>query len=489
MLLSSLILTPLIGAVYIGSVKVYNEKSSLTTKYSIKTIALATSVFNFLLSLIILILFNNSTNHFQYVQEHYNMQIFDIYLGADGVSIYFILLTTLIMPIALLSNWNSIKENIKSYLIIILVLESLLLGVFMTLDIMLFYIFFESTLPPLFILIGLFGSDNKINASFYLFLYTLWGSLFLLLSILSIYSYTGSTDYDVLFKLNLDYKTQLFIFIGIFIAFAVKTPTIFLNNWLLKAHVESPLSGSIILAAIVLKLSLYGIFRLILPILPKALLDYTFIVFTISVITIIYASFSTIRTIDIKELIAYSSVCHAAVYLIGAFSNSIQGIEGSIILGLAHGFVSSGLFIAAGGILYDRTHTRIISHYRGIAQLMPVFAILFFLLALGNCGVPLTLNFIGEFMSLYSIIEKSLILGIIACSSIVFSAAYTIYMFNRVAFGGSFSKLLQESLYDLSKREFILLLILVLFTISYGIYPSFITNVLDYSMNNLIYNI
>jgi NADH-ubiquinone oxidoreductase chain 4 len=489
MLLSSLVLTPLISAVYISSVKVYNEENSSTTKYSIKTIALAASVLNFLLSLIILVLFNNSTNQFQYIQEHYNMQIFDVYLGADGVSIYFLLLTTLIMPIALLSNWNSIKENIKSYLIIILVLESLLLLVFMTLDIMLFYIFFESTLPPLFILIGLFGSDNKINASFYLFLYTLWGSLFLLLSILSIYSYTGSTDFDVLFKLNLEYKTQLFIFIGIFIAFAVKTPTIFLNNWLLKAHVESPLSGSIILAAIVLKLSLYGIFRLILPILPKALLDYTFIIFTISVITIIYASFSTLRTIDIKELIAYSSVCHAGVYLIGAFSNSLQGIEGSIILGLAHGFVSSGLFISAGGILYDRTHTRIISHYRGIAQLMPMFAILFFLLALGNCGVPLTLNFIGEFMSLYSIIEKSPILGILACSSIVFSAAYTIYMFNRVAFGGSFSKLLQESLYDLSKREFILLLILVLFTISYGIYPSFITNTLDYSMNNLIYSI
>jgi NADH-ubiquinone oxidoreductase chain 4 len=417
------------------------------------------------------------------------MQIFDVYLGIDGVSVYFILLTTLIMPLALLSNWDSIKENIKSYLIIMLLLESLLLMVFMTLDIMLFYIFFESTLPPLFILIGLFGSDNKINASYYLFLYTLWGSLFLLLSILSTYSYTGSTDFDVLFKLNLEYKTQLFLFIGIFIAFAVKTPTIFLNNWLLKAHVESPLGGSIILAAIVLKLSLYGVFRLILPILPKAFLDYTFIIFTINVITIIYASFSTLRTVDIKELIAYSSVCHAAVYLIGAFSNTIQGLEGCIILGLAHGFVSSGLFIAGGGILYDRTHTRIISHYRGVAQLMPIFAILFFLLALGNCGAPLTLNFIGEFMSLYSILEKSPILGILASSSIVFSAAYTIYMFNRVSFGGSFSKLLQESLYDLNKREFTLLFILVLFTVIYGIYPSFITNTLDYSMNSLIFSL
>ena len=490
MLLSLLILIPIIASIYIGSIKVYQEENILFSKnFSSKTIALFASVINFLLSLILLILFNNSTNQFQYTQEHYNMQIYDIYLGVDGISIYFILLTTLIMPLALLSNWSSIKENVKSYLIIMLLLESLLLTVFMTLDIMLFYIFFESTLPPLFILIGLFGADNKISASYYLFLYTLWGSLFLLLSILSTYSYTGSTDFDVLFKLNLEYKSQLFLFIGIFIAFAVKTPTIFLNNWLLKAHVESPLGGSILLAAIVLKLSLYGIFRLILPILPKAFLDYTFIIFTINVITIIYASFSTLRTIDVKELIAYSSVSHAAVYLIGAFSNTVQGLEGSILLGLAHGFVSSGLFISVGGILYDRTHTRIISHYRGIAQLMPIFAIFFFILALGNCGAPLTLNFLGEFMSLYSIIEKSPILGIFACSSIIFSAAYTIYMFNRVSFGGPFSKLLQESLYDINKREFILLFILVVLTIIYGVYPLSITTTLDYSINNLLFSI
>jgi NADH-ubiquinone oxidoreductase chain 4 len=243
------------------------------------------------------------------------------------------------------------------------------------------------------------------------------------------------------------------------------------------------------LAGIVLKLSLYGIFRLILPILPKASLDYTFIVFTISVITIIYASISTIRTTDIKELIAYSSVCHAAVYLIGAFSNSLQGIEGSIILGLAHGFVSSGLFICAGGILYDRTHTRVIYYYRGAAQLMPIFAILFFILALGNCGAPLTLNFIGEFMSLYGIIERLPILGVFACSSIVFSAAYTIYMFNRISFGGSFSKTIEGGLLDVNKREFILLFILVIFTVIFGIYPSLIINLLDYSLTNLIYSI
>ena len=380
MLLSSLVCIPLVGIITVSSISFYKEE------FYAKFIALGASVLNLTISLWILLLFHSSTNQFQYVQEHYNMQIFDLYLGVDGISIYFILLTTIIMPIALLANWNSIKENVKSYLIIMLLLETLLLIVFMASDTMLFYIFFESILPPLFLLIGIFGSDNKVSASYYLFLYTLWGSLFLLLSILSTSSIMGSTDFDVLFQLNFEYKTQIFLFIGIFIAFAVKTPTIFLNNWLLKAHVESPLGGSIVLAGIVLKLSLYGIFRLILPILPKASLDYTFIVYTISVITIIYASISTIRTTDIKELIAYSSVCHAAVYLIGAFSNSIQGLEGSIVLGLAHGFVSSGLFICAGGILYDRTNTRVIYYYRGLAQLMPIFSILFFILALGNCG-------------------------------------------------------------------------------------------------------
>ncbi len=432
-------------------------------------------------------LFDFSNNQFQFIQEHYDLSYYDIYLGVDGLSIYFVLLTTIIMPIALVSNWNSITNNIRSYLIIMLLLESLLLAVFLVLDILLFYIFFESILPPLFILIGLFGSSNKVRASFYIFLYTLWGSLFLLLSILTMSSIMGTTYFDALFKSNFDYTTQIFLFCGIFLAFAVKTPTIFLNNWLLKAHVESPLGGSIVLAAIVLKLSLYGIFRLILPILPKVSLNYTYIVFIIGVITIIYASFSTLRTTDIKELIAYSSVSHAAVYLIGVFSNTIQGIEGGIVLGLAHGFVSSGLFICAGGVLYDRSGTRSIYFYKGIAQIMPLFAILFFILSLGNCGAPLTLNFVGEFMSLYGVFERLPLLGVLASSSIVFSAAYTIYMYNRISFGGSFSKFFDENISDITKREFFLLFTLVLFTVIFGIYPSFILDGLHYYAGSYLY--
>ena len=486
MLLTFLLLIPILGVFSISTGMSY-ELSSLNIK-RIKIIGLSTSIVNLLVSLMVFILFDFSNNQFQFVQEYHEISSFDFYLGLDGLSIYFVMLTTIITPIALLSNWNSIKNNVRSYVIIILLLETLLLAVFLVLDILLFYIFFESILPPLFILIGLFGSSNKVRASFYLFLYTLFGSLFLLLSILAMSSIMGTTDFDALYKTNFNYSTQLFLFYGIFIAFAVKTPTIFLNTWLLKAHVESPLGGSIILAAIVLKLSLYGIFRLILPLLPKASLDYTYIIYLIGVITIIYASFSTLRTIDVKELIAYSSVSHAAVYLIGVFSNTIQGIEGGIALGLAHGFVSSGLFICAGGVLYDRSGTRLISYYRGIAQIMPLFSILFFILSLGNCGVPLTLNFVGEFMSLYGVFERLPLLGVFASSSIVFSAAYTIYMFNRITFGGSFSKFFEANISDINKREFFILLTLVAFTVILGIYPAPILDGLHYSVSSLIYN-
>ena len=482
-MLSSLLLIPIIG-VFVILIYINNGISLI----NIRLIALTTSMISLFISIVIFIIFDFSTNQFQLVQEYHEISYFNFYLGIDGLSIYFVLLTTIITPISLLSNWKSISKDVQSYVIIILLLETLLLAVFLVLDILLFYIFFESILPPLFILIGMFGSDNRVKASFYLFLYTLLGSLFLLLSILAMSSIMSTTDFDTLFKGNFIYLTQLFLFYGIFIAFAVKTPTIFLNIWLLKAHVESPLGGSIILAAIVLKLSLYGIFRLILPILPKAYMEYTYIIYLIGVITIIYASLSTLRTIDVKELIAYSSVSHAAVYLLGVFSNSIQGIEGGINLGLAHGLVSPGLFICAGGILYDRSHTRLIALYKGVAQIMPLFAILFFILCLGNCGVPLSLNFIGEFLSLYGVFERSSLFGVFASSSIVFSAAYTIYMYQRISFGGSYSKMFTVNIPDLSKRELVVILTLVVPIIILGIYPAPILDAIHYSVSTLIYS-
>jgi NADH-ubiquinone oxidoreductase chain 4 len=485
MYLSLLILLPLLGIFFIYSNDFYFNKNNLSNN----TIAFTISIIDLIISLIILLEYDYSNNQFQFIESNYFFNNLNLYLGIDGISIYFVILTNIIIPLAILSNWNSIKDKKKAYLVIMLLLQSLLLGVFVVLDYLLFYIFFESTLPPLFLLIGLFGSKDKVRASFYLFLYTLWGSLFLLLSIITLSSFLSNTDFNFMFKTNIDYVIQLFLFFGIFLAFAVKTPTIFLNNWLLKAHVESPLGGSIILAAIVLKLSLYGIFRLILPILPKIYINYTYFIFTIGVITILYASISTLRTIDIKELIAYSSVSHAAVYLIGSFSNVIQAIEGSILLGIAHGFVSSGLFICVGGVLYDRFGTRLIYYYKGMTQIMPIFSILFFLLCLSNCGVPLSLNFLGEFLCLYGTFERLPLLGLLASTSIVLSAAYTMYMYNRISFGGIYSKYFDTYALDVTKREFFLLFILILFTVILGIYPALILNGLHFVTSLLLYNL
>lgn len=485
MLLLSLILVPLFGTLMIFIF--YTDADYKTKENTLKISALIVTVLDLFISLIIWFLFDNSCKYFQFVQEHYTIGHYDFYLGLDGLSIYFVLLTTLIAPISIISNWKSINSKTAYFLVIILLLESALLLIYTVLDILMFYIFFESILAPLFILIGFFGSTDKLRASFYFFLYTFLGSLFMLLSIITVSSLTGCTDMDIIYKTDYAYLTQIFLFMGIFVAFAVKTPVIFLNTWLLKAHVESPLSGSVILAAIVLKLSLYGVFRLILPLVPKAFIFYTHIIFVICVITILYASFSTIRTIDVKELIAYSSVSHAAVYFAGILSNVIQGIQGGILLGLAHGFVSSGLFISGGGVLYDRSSTRTINYYGGLAQIMPIFSVLFFILCLGNCGAPLTLNFVGEFMSLYGIFERLSLAGILASSSIVLSAVYTIFMFNRIIFGGVF-KGWYTYLPDLNKREYSMLLILVIFTVILGIYPSIILDSLNYSVTSILFN-
>lgn len=513
MLLSSLLFIPLLGVLLISAVKstetgmyvgsLAADDKSLDRFYRwmafahtrpksdfifSKLVALGTSIINLIISLIIYISFDFSSNQFQFVSSLGDTSLCSLDIGVDPLSIYFVLLTTFIAPITLLSNWNSINNNVVTFNIIILLLESLLLGSFMALDLLLFYVFFESILPVFFILIGIFGSVNRVRAGYYLFLYTLGSSLFMLLSILTIGSVAGSTSFDVVFKTNFDFSLQIVLFVGIFVAIGVKTPLYGLNSWLLKAHVESPLAGSVLLAAIVLKLALYGIFRLLLPILPKACLFFAPFIFVYSVITIIYAAFSTLRTTDIKEIIAYSSVGHAAVYLMGAFSNTVQGIEGSILLGLGHGFVSSGLFIIVGGILYDRTGTRNIAFYRGLAQMMPLLSILFFIFILANCGTPLTLNFVGEFLSLYGSVERLPVVGALACSSIVLSAAYSVYLYNRVVFGGSFSKYFKESISDLTQREFFLLLVLAFFTVLFGLYPSSILDGLHYGVSSLIYN-
>lgn len=464
-----------------------------------KWVTLWVIIANLIISLLIFILKDPTNVQFEYGSENnYIQSNLNLDLATDNISLFFVLLVAIIFPIALLANWKSIKSNLISFVIIILLLQILLQLVFLIQDTLLYYVFFESILAPLFILIGLYGSNERIRASYYIFLYTLIGSLFMLLSIVNILSYIGVTEFLTIFKINFLYLIQVFLFFGVFIAFAVKTPVIYLNNWLLKAHVESPLSGSIILAAIVLKLSLYGIIRLIIPFFPEAVVYITSLIFTIGVITIIYASLSTIRITDIKELIAYSSVSHAAVYLLGIFSNVIQGIIGAIVLGIGHAFSSSGLFTSVGGVLYDRYYTRLISYFRGIAQIMPIFCILFFLLCLANCGVPLTLNFTGEFTSLYGTFSRLPYAGFLATlSSVILSACYTIYMYNRIAFAGSFYKYINlkikgfnisECLPDISYREFFILFILLYLTFLLGIYPNFILDNIFYDAHYLIFN-
>ena len=488
MLLGSLIIIPIVGIILVSNTDESFLNEEVMENYA-KQIALIIAIINLIISLFIFIWFNESTNQYQFILTEYDLGFYNLYLGVDGQSIYFVLLTTFIIPIALISNWNSIVVNVRSFLILILLLEALLIATFLVLDILLFYIFFESTLIPLFLLIGMWGSTNKVRASYYLFLYTLFGSLFMLLAILVLNSIGGTTDIVSLSKINIDFLTQKWLFGGFMLAIAIKTPFYGLHTWLLKAHVEAPLSVSILLAAVVLKLGLYAIMRIVLPILPEASLYFSPLVYTVCVISIVYGSLSTLRCVDIKEIVAYSSVCHASVYILGVFSNSVTGIEGAILLGLAHGFASSGLFISVGGVLYDRTGTRNIFFFRGMAQYMPLFSLLFFILALANCGTPLTFNFVGELFCIYGALERLPLAGIMAASSIVFSAAYSIYLFNRICFGGSFSPFIRKNALDLTKREFFMLFVLVFFTVALGLYPSLILDGLHCASSSLIYGI
>jgi NADH-ubiquinone oxidoreductase chain 4 len=428
--------------------------------------------------LYLFIYLDNSIYNFQYVSS-----ILNINIGLDGISLIFILLTTLLTPLSIIANWNNIKY-FNYYIFILLLLEILLIILFIILDFFYFFILFEMTLPCLFLFIGIGGNKFKIKASYYIFIYTMFGSLFLLISILYIIKIFGNTDFYSLFKNNLNYIHQSYIFIGLFLAFAVKTPLMPLHIWLLKAHVESPLSGSMILAGIILKLSSFGILRLILPITPKSLWDNSIYLGIIGIITIVIISVSTLRASDIKELIAYSSISHAAVYILGIISNNIQGIEGGILLGLGHGFVSPALFIITGGILYDRYHSRDINSIRGIIQIMPLLSIFFFLFTLSNCGVPLSLNFIGEFLSLYGFFEKLPILGIFASLSIIFSATYSIYLYNRITFG-TYLLINKISFPDISKRETYILILLILLTVIFGVNPNIGLEIITITISSL----
>ena len=481
-ILSLLIIVPIIGSFLLIPI---NERE-LTSNRRMKNIALTTSVINFVLSLFLWWSFDSSCTYFQFVNDLNKVSFCDFYLGVDGISLYFVLLTTFLTPIAILSNYKNIDKHLKYFLISLLLLETLQILTFVSLDLFLFYIFFESVLPILFFLIIVYGSGkNKTRSALLLFLYTLLGSLPMLLSILSIQSILGSTDFLFLSLLDINLESQKLLWLGFFIAFAIKTPLWPVSRWLPLAHADSPLAGSIILAGTILKLASYGLIRILLTFLPDATYYFSPLVQTIAIITIIYASLSTIIQQDTKTLIAYSSICHMSVVILGIFSNNIIGIEGAILLSIAHGLVSPALFICVGGIIYDRTGIRLIRYIKGLVLYMPVFTILFFIFSLANMATPLTLNFIGEQMSLIGIWSVNPIIAILGASGIILSACYSIYLYNRISYT-SYSPHL-EPLKDITRIEYMTLITLLIPTIILGIYPNIILETLHLSVHHLLH--
>ena len=473
-MLTLLITIPIIGSIIL--IPINNSKVS-----NIKRISLITSIIVFILSIIIWNEFNSNILNYQFTSNYTYFK-----LGIDGLSLYFVLLTTFTFPLCILASWKNVKFNIKYYMILLLVLESLLITVFVVIDLFLFYIFFESVLIPLFILIGIWGaSENRIRAALLLFLYTLLGSLFMLLSFITLFYHTGTTDFQILNLTDIDYKLQLWIWLGIFVSLAIKTPLLPFHIWLSRAHVEAPVAVSMILAGLILKLATYGYLRILIPILPEATSYFAPLIQTIALITLLYSSLTTLRQIDFKVLVAYSSVAHMAVVVIGLFSNNIQGIEGAIILSLAHGLVSPALFFCVGGILYDRFHTRIIRYYRGLTLYMPVFSTLFFIFILANMSTPFTMNWIGEFMCLISSVQHNLFIGIGISLGIVLSAAYSIWLYVRLC-NGSWSPYLGYTT-DLSRREFYVLFSFCFIMILFGLYPNIILNDLHLVVSTLLY--
>jgi NADH-ubiquinone oxidoreductase chain 4 len=514
-MLTLLLLIPILGILLLLPIKELDlstltgsaeEKASLISKneknqLTMKQIALFISIVNFLISVVVWFQFDSNTSEYQFVESYFInnpflsqngvsgdtvLPLLHFYLGIDGISLYFVLLTAFITPICILSNWEDLSYKVKYFLICFLLLETLQIGVFVVLDLLMFYIFFESVLIPLLFVVGIWGAgSDRYRASFLLFLFTLFGSLWMLLAIMVIYNNYGSTDMQVISLKEITLNHQKWLWLAFFVSFAFKTPLFPFHIWLNWAHTTAPLAGSIILASIILKLATYGYLRILLPIFPDATQYFSSLVQTIAIITLIYASLATIRQVDTKGIVAMSSIAHMAVVVLGIFSNNIQGIEGSILLGIAHGFVSPALFICVGGILYNRHHTRLIHYYRGMVLTMPVFVTLFFLFTLANMSTPLTLNWTGEFLSLTGIFQKNPVIGVLGASGIFFSACYSIWMFSRISYG-QFSQYYPVTS-DLNRREFYLLFSLLIPTVIFGIFPNIILNNIHFSVSTLLY--
>ena len=477
-ILSSLILLPVLGAIFIFFSK---SNNNLTIKY----LALFVSFANFILSLYLWYLFDTTTSEFQFLEERSWIKGFINYkVGVDGISILFIILTTFITPLCVVSVNDTIKNRLKDFLVAILIMESLMIGVFCSLDLVVFYLFFEGGLIPMFLIIGIWGGEKRVYSAFKFFLYTLLGSVLMLVAIISIYWMTGTTDVTYLYNIGIDAKYQNLLWLAFFSSFAVKTPMWPVHTWLPDAHVEAPTAGSVLLAAILLKMAGYGFIRFSIGLFPIASEYFVPLVYFLSLVAIIYTSLVALMQEDMKKLIAYSSVAHMGFVTLGIFTITQQGLEGSIYQMISHGLVSAALFLSVG-VLYERIHTRLINNYGGIVSIMPKYAIIFMIFTLGAVGLPGTSGFVGEFLILMGAFKKSFLVATIASLGVILAAAYMLWLYKRVIFGIVINEKLKK-LKDLSKTELFILSSLAFPIIFFGFYPEPLLNTTEVSIKNLI---
>jgi NADH-quinone oxidoreductase subunit M len=479
-IISALILLPTIGSLFLIFSK-SNDQSNSTIKY----VALFTSIVNFLLSIYLLFLFDETTSAFQFVEDReWLIGIVNYKVGVDGISILFVILTTFITPLCIISVNNSVKKRLRDFLIAILIMESFMIGVFCSLDLVIFYLFFEAGLIPMFLIIGIWGGPKRVYSAFKFFLYTLLGSVLMLVAIISIYWITGTTDVVKLYELGIDTKYQNLLWLAFFSSFAVKTPMWPVHTWLPDAHVEAPTAGSVLLAAILLKMAGYGFIRFSLGLFPIASDLFTPLIYALSLIAIIFTSLIALMQEDMKKLIAYSSVAHMGFVTLGIFTIQQQGIEGSIIQMISHGLVSAALFLCVG-VVYDRMHSRLINTYGGIVSIIPKYSVLFMLFTLAALGLPGTSGFIGEFLILMGAFKDNFLVAVIASLGVILGAAYMLWLYKRVVFGKLVNNDLNK-LTDLDKSEYFILISLALPTLFFGFYPEPLFNTIEVSVNDLI---
>ena len=481
-ILSLITVLPLLGAT-----SIFLSKGEKNENKSAIYVSLFTSFVNFFLAIFLWYSFDKNAVGFQFIEEkNWISGFIKFKFGIDGISILFIVLTALIIPICVISCINSIKVRLKEFLIVILILETFLIGVFCSLDLVIFYLFFEAGLIPMFLIIGVWGGPKRVYASFKFFLYTLLGSVLMLVAIISIYWITGTTDVTQIYELKIPKEFQYLLWLAFFSSFAVKMPMWPVHTWLPDAHVEAPTPGSVILAAILLKMAGYGFLRFSIGMFPFASQYFTPLIFTLSIIAIIYTSFVALMQEDMKKLIAYSSVAHMGFVTLGIFTFTTQGIEGSIFQMISHGLISAALFLCVG-VLYDRVHSRLISSYGGIVNILPKYSFLFAVFMLGAVGLPGTSGFIGEFLVLLGAFQKSFLVAILASIGVILGAAYMLWMYKKVIFGKLEKKELSE-LKDLNISETGILFLLASLTILLGFYPNLIFDTIHISVENLIQN-